>query len=138
LGSSFARSRSPARISEDQYFFKKPGSKPEKCSEYTIKPSSKPETCSDSTVERFILTTTETEQIIREETSTIIPKDQIVPHEDLRPDVSITQDTKGNTILKETKYKVVKLQQLVGEEDAGSNEEDRGQSMEGERVSGCR
>ncbi len=64
---------------------------------------------SESTVERFILTTTKTEQIIREETSMIIPKDRLVPHEDLSPDVSITQDTKGNTILKETKYRIVKL-----------------------------
>ncbi len=86
---------------------------------------------SESTVERFILSTTKTEQIIKEETSTILPKDQPVPHEDLSPEVSVTQDTKGNTILKRTKYRIIKLSRPVGEEDAGSNEEDRGQSVEG-------
>ncbi len=89
----------------------------------------------ESTVERFIITTTETHQVVREETSTIIPKDQIISYEDLRPDVSITWDAKGNIILKETKYKSIKLQWLVGEEDAGSKKEDLGQSGEGERVS---
>ncbi len=107
-GSSFARSRSPAQIAEDQYFFKKSSSGPEKSSEYTVKP--KPEICSESTVERFILTTNETEQIIREETSTIIPKDQVISNEDLHPGVSITRDVEGNLLLKETEYKVVKLQ----------------------------
>ncbi len=74
--------------------------------------------------------TTDTHQAVREEICTITPKDQPFSHEDLNPDISITQDAKGNTVFKETRYKIVNLQRLVGEEDAGSNDEDREQSME--------
>ncbi len=64
----------------------------------------------ESTIERFIVTTMDTQQVIKEETSMVIPKDRPFSLEDLKPDVSLTQDAKGNIVLKKTQYKIVNLQ----------------------------
>ncbi len=61
-------------------------------------------------------------QIIKEKIHTIIPKDQPFSHDDFSPRVSVTQDTEGNTILKEVQFQVIDLQQSAGEEDAGSSD----------------
>ncbi len=66
-------------------------------------------------------------QIIKEKMHTIIPKGQSFSYDDFSPRVSVTQDTEGNTILKEVLFQVIDLQQIAGEEDAGSKDEDREQ-----------
>ncbi len=95
------------------------------------------------TVERIILTTSDTKQIIKEETSTILPRDQLMSYEDLIPGASITRDTQGNYVLKEVEYKTIKFPCSAEEEDV---EEDRvsrrrrrpgrGSESGGERESG--
>ncbi len=89
-GPSFARSRSHGQNinQESQFFFKKSSSGPGKCPE--------------PTTEQTIVKSTDMQQIIKEKIHTIIPKDQPFSHKDLNPEVSITQDAEGNTILKET------------------------------------
>ncbi len=52
----------------------------------------------------------------------MIPKDYPFTYEDILPGVTATQDLQGNLLLKEVQF------QVVEEEDAGLNAEDRDQS----------
>ncbi len=106
-----------ARICEDQYFFKRSTFEPAKSSEIAVKSRPKLESRLGSTVERIVLKTSADEQIIKEETSTILPKGQSMSWEDLKSGASITRDTQGNYVLKEVEYKTIKFPCSAEEED---------------------